>query len=271
MQAAYEEAHKYANEREQFGKAIINIPAVANILMEMKVSIESGRSMYYQSCQWLDIKDALEDKIERLKAEGKPFANENIRLKESLKMLAFLTPLAKYVLSEAANKIAYDAIQIHGGTGYMKEFAVERLYRDARITSIYEGTSQLQIVAAIGGVINDVMAKFFDEHAAKTYKGSHSHLAEVLGEMREIFNDVKKYVVDKKDAQFQDVCAKDLVDIYGAIYTGYLILDEAEVNDRKVFVAKRYIMDALARTRKSAETIKSEVYSDIVHAEVILD
>jgi len=269
-QQAYEEALKYAKAREQFGKPIYNFPVVANMLIDMRVTLESNRTLFYNTCTWLDRKEAYEDLIEKRKSEKLPFNDVNEKFKEAQRMTNFLTPTTKYILSEASNKMTYDSIQIHGGTGYMREFAVERLARDARITNIYEGTSQLQIVAAAGSVINDVLADYINDWEKKEYKGSLKKLKESLMEIRVLFNDALKYVKEKKDTGFQDVAAKDLVELYSYIYTGYLLLDEANDDQRRVFTAKRFILDSLARSRKNAESIKNELYSDILHADTIL-
>ncbi len=269
-QAAYEEALNYARAREQFGKAIYHIPPVTNMLIDMRVRLESDRSLLYATSKWVDLRDKLEEKIEHLKAEGKDTSEDRARLKEVSKIAELLTPLTKYFLTEDANKIAYDALQIHGGAGYMREFNIERLVRDARITNIYEGTSQLQIVAAIGGVINDVLGKYFEEKQQKEYKGNLSRLAEILKEMRELFLDALKYVTDKDDKHFQDVAARELVEMYGYLYVGYLLLDEAEKNARKIWIAKRYISHALAHCQHNVTSIKNEEFSDLYHADEIL-
>lgn len=269
-QEAYEQALNYAKAREQFGKPIYNLPVVANILIDMRVSLEAFRSLFYNTSVWLDRKEMLDQLVEKLKSEKKPLAETNERLKEASKYLSLLTPLAKYFLSEGANKICYDSMQIHGGTGYMHEFGIERLSRDARITNIYEGTSQLQIVAAAGGVVNDIFADHFNACEKKEYKGSLVNLLNVLKEIRESFNECLKYIKDKKDPNIQDVAAKDLVELYGYIYIGFLLLDEANTDQRKVFTARRYILDALTKARKNAEAIKNELYSDILHADTIL-
>ncbi|MBI3193819.1 MAG: acyl-CoA dehydrogenase family protein [Ignavibacteriae bacterium] len=269
-QAAYEEALKYAKERRQFGKAIYNIPVISNMLIDMRVMLESNRSLLYSTAKCVDEKEKIEDCIEKLKAEGKSFAEKNTRLKQVTKLANLLTPMTKFVLTEASNKITYDALQIHGGTGYMKEFRVERLARDARITNIYEGTSQMQVVAASGGVINDVLAEFYIEKEKKEYKGGLTKLANHLKEIRLLFLDCLKYVLDKKETSFQDVAAKDLVELYSYLHIGYLLLDEAEKESRKVFIANRYIVGAMANARKNVEAIKNELFSDLLHAEKIL-
>ena len=237
-QQAYEEALKYAKAREQFGKPIYNLPVISNMLIDMRVTIEANRSLFYSTSLWLDKKEKFDDLVEELKAEKKSFVEANEQLKEANKVVALLTPITKYLLSEAANKITYDALQIHGGTGYMKEFMVERLVRDARITNIYEGTSQMQIVAASGGVINDILAEYFSECEKKEYKGSLVRLLDNLKEIRELFLDSLKYVKDKKDNAFQEVASKDLVEMYSYLYIGYLLLNEANEDQHRIFTAK---------------------------------
>ncbi|HKJ68675.1 MAG TPA: acyl-CoA dehydrogenase family protein [bacterium] len=269
-QAAYEEALKYAKAREQFGKPIYNIPAVTNMLIDMRVTLESNRSLLYSTAKWVDRRNKLAEKVEELKAEDKSYAEENNQLRRASKIADLLTPLTKYILTEAANKISYDALQIHGGAGYMKEFSIERITRDARITNIYEGTSQIQIVAAAGHVMNDILKEYFREKAEKSYKGTLTSLANHLREIREIFEESRKYLIDKRDSQFQDVAAKELVELYAFLYVGYLLLDEAEVDSKKVFIANRYIVSSLANARKNAESIKNEQFSDLLHADEIL-
>lgn len=269
-QAAYEEALKYAKEREQFGKAIYDIPVVTNMLLDMRVSLETCRSLFYSAAQCVDLKEKMDEKINKLKAKGEPFAEETKRLKDLTKLANFLTPLSKFVITEASNKITYDALQIHGGTGYMKEFNVERLARDARITNIYEGTTQLQVVAAIGGVINDILKEYFREKAVKEYKGALQRLNNHLKSIREIFDDCLTYVIEKKDPTFQDVAGKDLVELYSYLYIGYLVLEEAEEDQRKVFIANRYIIESLANAKKNSESIKNELFNDLLHADKIL-
>jgi hypothetical protein len=138
------------------------------MLIDMRVTLETNRSLFYDTCKWVDRRNKLELHIERLKEQGKNFQEENDKMKWANKVCNLLTPMTKYLLTEASNKITYDALQIHGGAGYMKDFNIERLARDARITNIYEGTSQLQIVAAMGGVINDLLAENFEEKMKKT-------------------------------------------------------------------------------------------------------
>ena len=269
-QQAYEEALKYAHEREQFGKPIYEIPAVTNMLIEMRVLLEACRTLFYHTGRYVDLKEKLELKLQRMKEAGESTTDVSMRLRELTRQAGFLTPLTKYIVSEASNKITYDALQIHGGAGYMCEFRVEQLARDARITNIYEGTSQLQIVAAIGGVNTDVLGGFFAEKGEKEYKGALRSLAIVLHEAREIFIDCQRYVADRRDETFQDIAAKPLVELYGSMLIGYLLLDHAMIEPRKIFIANRYILTALAEARKNAEAIKNGSFADLLHADKIL-
>lgn len=269
-QAAYEEALVYAKDRVQFGKSIYTFPAVSNMLIEMRVTLEMNRSLFYKAAQVVDRKEKIEELIEKRKEEGKPVTELVQDLRQVTAMAGLMTPLSKYILTESANKITYDALQIHGGTGYMKEFRVERLARDARITNIYEGTSQLQIVALYGSVINDIMRAEFEKNEAREYRGGLTQLAASLKEIRVLFLDCLRYVNEKKDKTYQEVAAKDLVELYSYLVIGYLLLDEAEENDRKVFIANRYILSSLASARRNAESIKSGVFTDLLHADSIL-
>ncbi|HTY11609.1 MAG TPA: acyl-CoA dehydrogenase family protein [Bacteroidota bacterium] len=269
-QAAYEEALKYARERRQFGKPIAEIPVVSNMLIDMKVMLESNRSLFYSTALCVDEKEKLEELVEKKKAAGQPVREEMERLKQVTKAANLLTPVTKYTLAEGANKITYDALQIHGGTGYMREFHVEQLARDARITNIYEGTSQLQIVAASGGVLNDIFGEVFEKFEKQEFGGGLAKLAGHLKEIRQLFLSSLQYVLEKKDVIFQEIAAKELVEMYACLYVGYIVLREAELEPRKVFIANRYIVTSLANARKNAEGIKDELFGDLLHAGKIL-
>jgi alkylation response protein AidB-like acyl-CoA dehydrogenase len=269
-QQAYELALKYAKERIQFGKAIYTIPAVSNLLIDMRVMLEANRALFYHTAQLVDIKERLEEKIDRRKKEGLSYEEDAQRVKRLIRVANLLTPLCKLNCTEGANKITYDALQVHGGTGYMKEFAIERLARDARITNIYEGTSQLQVVAAMGGVITDALGEWFEEMDQREYKGGLGVLAGYLKETRQLFRECLQYVTERRDTSFQEVAAKDLVELYSYPIFGYLLLDHAKSYPHKVFVANRYILSASSNARKNAEAIKSGVFADILHADEIL-
>ena len=160
-EAAYREAKKYAEERVQFKKAIRNMIPVYELLANMKLKIEGARTLLYETAKIVDIKDGLEHITEGNPEKEKELRNE---MKRYSNYAALFTPISKAYSTEIANEVAYDGIQIHGGTGFMKEFNAERHYRDARITNIYEGTTQLQVVAAIGGVVNGTAMEKIHEY-----------------------------------------------------------------------------------------------------------
>ncbi len=269
-QAAYEEAAKYAVDRRQFGRAIRDIPPVTNMLIDMRVTLESHRALLYSTAKWVDLADLLEQRVEKLKEREEPYAEERKRMREAAGIAALLTPLTKYFLTESANRIAYDALQIHGGPGYMKEFNVERHARDARITSIYEGTSQLQIVGAYGGVVRDVLGPLFAAKEENCYQADLKRAADRLKTMRTWFREAAAHVEEQDDRAISDVAAKELVEMYGLLYMGYLLLDDAERDERKKLIADRFVVDALAKSRKNFEAIMNDQFCDLEKAGEIL-
>lgn len=254
-QAAYIEARRYAQEREQFGKSILNFPAVADMLVKMKVDLETSRTLIYSTAHAVDMLKVCEMEQTRLKEAGESITDIRQEVKHWKSMADFLTPLSKYIISEKANRICYDAIQIHGGTGYMQEFNVERHYRDVRITNIYEGTSQLQVIAAIGSVIKGISDKQFDANEEREWRHEARLLANKLKKIRNLFNKSKAYVLEQEDKAYQELHSAELVEMYGSLYVGYLLLDEAAEDSRKMLIAKKYILDSLATALHHTESI----------------
>ncbi|MEA3286511.1 MAG: acyl-CoA dehydrogenase family protein [Candidatus Marinimicrobia bacterium] len=254
-QAAYIEARRYAQEREQFGKSILNFPAVADMLVKMKVDLETSRTLIYSTAHAVDMLKVCEMEQTRLKEAGESITDIRQEVKHWKSMADFLTPLSKYIISEKANRICYDAIQIHGGTGYMQEFNVERHYRDVRITNIYEGTSQLQVIAAIGSVIKGISDKQFDANEEREWHHEARLLANKLKKIRNLFNKSKAYVLEQEDKAYQELHSAELVEMYGSLYVGYLLLDEAAEDSRKMLIAKKYILDSLATALHHTESI----------------
>jgi hypothetical protein len=191
-------------------------------------------------------------------------------MKQAVGIAALLTPMSKYFLTESANRITYDALQIHGGTGYMKEFNVERHARDARITNIYEGTSQLQILAASGGVTRDVLGDHFAAKEKCTVSADLSEAASQLKTIRKLFSEAAEHLEKQDDRSITEVAAKEMVEMYGFLHMGYLLLDDAEKDERKKLIVNRFAIDALARSRKNFETIVGNQFSDLEHAAEIL-
>jgi alkylation response protein AidB-like acyl-CoA dehydrogenase len=259
-EAAYREADLYAAKRIQFGAPIRDLPPVFEMLTEMKVAVEAGRTLLYETARFVDLKELLEDYSEAHPGEiGKQVAGEIIEEKKKYAKLAGLfTPVVKAYATEMANKVAYDAIQIHGGTGYMKEFNAERHYRDARITNIYEGTTQLQIVAAIGPVTSGVAQSILDEYDATSYSYGAELLAKVR-ESRKVFDEALEFAKAYKDhEQFLTYHSRRLVEMATDLIISYLLLRDGSHSERKQKVAEIFIAKMQPRIKANRDFIMSE-------------
>ena len=239
-QAAYNEALAYARDRKQFGKAIINFPAVYDMLSAMKAKLDASRALLYETARFVDVYKALDD----IARERKLTPEERQEQKKYAKLADSFTPLAKGMGSEYANQNTYDCIQIHGGSGFMKDYTCERLYRDARITSIYEGTTQLQTVAAIRYVTTGAyLAQIRTYEAAACAPGLES-LKVRLKEMADKFEAATARVNELKDQEFQDFVARRLVEMAAFTIMGHLLVQEAttapELFTRSANVYVRY-------------------------------
>ncbi|MBC8491294.1 MAG: acyl-CoA dehydrogenase family protein [Candidatus Marinimicrobia bacterium] len=248
-QAAYEEAVKYANEREQFGKTIVHFPAVYQMLKKMQAEIETTRMLLYRTALFVDY----EDMYERKAGKGE---NVKAELKYAAAMADFLTPLAKFTATEMANKVAYDAVQIHGGCGYMKDFPVERLARDARITNIYEGTTQLQVVAAIGGVSTNVLEKEWEALRNLEVKNLDGEKEIILGYVEQL-QQTANAVLELKNKDFYDYVANYLVEIASIIYRCALFLPVAEEYEGKRELFRYYMNESATRIDYLMKEIRS--------------
>jgi len=226
-EAAVREAQKYAEEREQFGKAIIQYPAVYELLTNMKVKTDAIRSLLYETARFVDIYKA----YTFISHDRKLDQVERDDYKYYLKLADVYTPLLKLFSSEYCNQIAYDALQIHGGTGYMKDFPVERIFRDARITTIYEGTSQLQVVAAIRGVVNGVYLKAMHDYISIPVKPELQYMKSVLEKMTDQFAKTVDKVNEHEETEFLDFHARRLVEMAGNVILGFLLLHDANRSD----------------------------------------
>ena len=222
-QAAWNEALAYARDRKQFGKAIIEFPAVAEMLSNIKARLDAGRALLYQTARYVDIYKALED----IARERKLTPEERQEMKRFTKLADAFTPLAKGMNSEYANQNGYDCIQIHGGSGFMLEYACQRIYRDARITSIYEGTTQLQTVAAIRYVTNGFYASVIEEYAAQPVAPSLEPLKAIVGEMAAKFNACTAAVKAAENQELHDICARHLYEMAADVIMSYLLLQNA--------------------------------------------
>lgn len=226
-EAAYREALAYAKERTQFGKAIIEFPAVAEILSVMKAKLDASRALLYACSRFVDIYKAYDDiaKERKLELDEKKEAKEFSRLADAF------TPLAKGMTSEFCNQNAYDSIQIHGGSGFMKDYACERIYRDARITSIYEGTTQLQVVAAILHVTTGTYLSWIKEQLAAECKPEDQDTKATLEFMAQQYANAVEAVTGIENPKYVDFMARRLVEMAGYTVMGLLLLDDTTRND----------------------------------------
>lgn len=238
-QAAFDEAVKYANQREQFGKPIVEMPPVFQMLAHMQAEIETTRILLYRTGLAVDYLDM----YERMAEHGADVRNDQ---KAATTLASFLTPLTKFTATEMSNKVAYDALQIHGGCGYMKDFPVERLYRDARITNIYEGTTQLQVVAAISGVVSGIFKSETELTLAQpvqTLVAEKERTTRLLSETLASIESVKQ-VAQK---EFLDYSANYLVEMASLVYRSALYLNFAEAHAGKRDIFTFFLSDAEVR------------------------
>lgn len=251
-QAAYEEALAYARDRKQFGKAIIEFPAVYEMLSIIKAKLDASRALLYETARFVDVYKA----YEALEATRKLTPEERSEYKEYQKLADAFTPILKMFSSEYANQNAYDSIQVHGGSGFMKDYACERIYRDARILTIYEGTSQLQTVAAIRHVTTGNYLKQIRFYQQQPISSEFSSLRKRLESMTTLFENAVNRVNESKNAEYIDFQARRLVEIAGHIIMCYLLLTDATRNDMFKKSAEIYLKFAEVEVRKHATFIK---------------
>lgn len=242
-QAAYNEGLAYARDREQFGKAIIEFPAVSQMLATMKAKLDAGRALLYQCARYVDIYKALDD----ISRERKLTPEERKEQKQYAKLADSLTPLAKGMNSEYCNQNTYDAIQIHGGSGFMMDYPIQRYYRDARITSIYEGTTQLQVVAAIRYVTNGSYLAQMREFEQQEVSEDLRPLQARAKAMADKFEAAVALVKEAADPALHDYCARSLVEMAADIIMLHLLLHNATF-DEALFSKSAHVYANLAES-----------------------
>lgn len=226
-QAAYSEALQYAKQRKQFGKPILEMLPVAEMLATMKAKLDAMRSLLYQTSRYVDLYKNLEE----IAKERKLLPEERAEMKKYSKMADSFTPLSKGLGSEFCNQNAYDCVQIHGGSGYMKDYTCERLYRDARVTNIYEGTTQMQMIAAIRYVTSGYYASVMQEYAETPVAESMQPLLQQLNLLQERYVAAVNRVVEWQSQEAIDLLGRKLVETAGYIIMGYLLLQDASANE----------------------------------------
>ena len=222
-QEAYNEGLAYAKEREQFGKKIITFPAVYDMLSRMKAKLDAGRSLLYMTARYVDISKALED----ISRERKLTPEERKEMKQYSRLADAFTPLAKGMNSEYVNQNAYDAISIHGGSGFIMEYKCQRLYRDARIFSIYEGTTQLQVVAAVRYITNGTYLNIIKEMLLNDVADELRPLKERVAKMVDLYAEAVEKVKASDNQAEHDFLARRLYNMTGDIIMSLLILTDA--------------------------------------------
>ena len=261
-EAAYREALKYANEREQFGKPIAKFAAVAEMLKNMEAKTLASRAMLYETARFVDIYKQLT----HISHERSLEAEERQEMKFYNRLADGFTPLAKLFSSEYANEVAYDSIQIHGGSGYMKDYACERLYRDARILNIYEGTSQLQVVAAINHVTKGTYLEQILRYEENARTEATQPLAERLVELRKMYEAAVERVerLDKETQGYKDFHSRRLVEIAGYIIMSHIMLRQAgELEEDYLAPTKIFIKYATKKINEAASYINDSETSDV--------
>jgi len=251
-QAAYEEARKYAQKRVQFRKRIIEMPQVYDMLARMKSAIQAARAITYEAGRLMDLRRALERRLEK-----SPDAALRARVKEVNAYASVLTPMAKACASEMAVQATCDAIQIHGGAGYMREFNVERLARDARITTIYEGTTQLQVVGAMAGIMSGTLGQYLALLGERQFRPELAKLASLARESREKLAYSVTYLKNLNDRDYTDYVSRRVTDMACDCLGVHLMLNQADQDPARAAFAEKFSRDALPRLRMQAEYITS--------------
>ena len=265
-EAAYREALAYAKDRKQFGKAIIEFPAVSEILSTMKAKLDASRALLYACSRFVDMYKIYDDI-----AKERPLTVEEKKEQKYYSRLAdAFTPLAKGMTSEYCNQNAYDCIQIHGGSGFMKDYTCERLYRDARITSIYEGTTQLQVVAAIRHVTTGTYLNKIREFEAMEVKPENEAIKNTLVFMTQQYADAVQAVAGVNDPKYLDFMARRLVEMAGHIIMGYLLLEDAQRCDcfrKSLAVYVKYGQAEVERHASFIGNFQPDQISDYLYTE----
>ena len=261
-QAAYSEGLAYAKERRQFDTAIIDFPAVYDMLSRMKAKLDAGRSILYQTARYVDLYKALDD----IARERKLTPEERQEQKKYARLADAFTPIAKGMNSEYANQNAYDAIQIHGGSGFIMEYKSQRLYRDARIFSIYEGTTQLHVVAAIRYITNGTYLGIMKEMIESEVSEDMRPLQIRVGKLIEMYEQAVNYVKEAGSQEVHDFLARRLYDMTGDILMALLIIDDAS-RAPELFLKSAHVYVRHAEEEVIGKTayVKNFIEEDLVY------
>ena len=252
-EGAWREADRYARERVQFGKPIRALPAVGRLLLSMKVDLEATRALLAETGRWVDLWKV----YERAVGEGGDEVDAAMRArhKQAQALAETLTPMVKYWATEMGNRVCYQAMQVHGGVGYMQEFNIERLFRDVRITNIYEGTSQLQVVAAIGKLLNRSLDPLLAEWEAADYPADVAAEKAILSELTTLLGQATDALKAQTERERVDYYAVDLVEMAVLVTSGWLVLRDTTVAEHKKPVARAYVASLAPKVRAAHEIV----------------
>lgn len=252
-EAAYREADRYSRARIQFGKPIRNLPAVGRLLLSMRADLESTRALLAETGRWVDLWKVHERALEEGGSEVDPATRARHRQAQAL--AETLTPMVKYSATEMGNRVCYQAMQVHGGAGYMREFNIERLFRDVRITNIYEGTSQLQVVAAIGKLLNRSLDPLLAEWQAAEYPADMATEKALLAELTELLDRATGALKAQPERDRVDYYAVDLVEMAIWVVGGWLMLRDTNLAEDKKPIARAYLASIAPKARAAGEVV----------------
>jgi hypothetical protein len=268
-EAAYREALAYAADRAQFGKTINRFPAVYEMLTNMDAKTKAIRSLLYETTRFVDVYKSLA----HISQERKLEPEERNELKAFQKLADVFTPLLKLTSSEYCNQIAYDSLQIHGGSGFMKDYPIERIYRDARITTIYEGTTQLQVVAAIRGVVTGTYLAQIREYEKATIQPENEplkrRLVDMAGEFESTFRYVEEINSKGEGSEYLDFHARRLVEMAGNIIMSWLLIIDSTRDEAYAKHARIFVKMGAAQNRHHADYIRNCDLDDISMFKVV--
>ncbi len=270
-QAAYTEARDYARVRKQYGRRIETLGPVADMLVSMKTAIEAARALTYETARIMDLSVGTDARLKKqaLEPAEKKQLRKDAKRYERLTML--LTSLTKYYASEMSVRVTHDAMQVLGGSGYMRDYPVEKYYRDARITSIYEGTSQMQVLSAYRGIVAGTLEKYVEECAAGLTLRQQAAPAKKLAKARALLRDCAGRLSESRDSRVVELYSRTIVDMAVDILLGYLLLKQSSHCTRKLCIARRFVNALEPRLGMHARLIKKGDTAAVTHFDQIVN
>lgn len=256
-EGAFQLAVEYAGQRSQFGRKIVEFAAIQRMIDDMERALQSSRSLLYYSVRWLDIKTQLTEAIAHGHIAKGDIDEARKRQRIAGQYVGLLSPLVKYVATEAANRVCIDAQQVFGGLGYMHETGLERRVRDVRITTIYEGTSQVQVSAALRPILSDVLGDLFDEMSRTEFPSALQECNAAISSSRSEFKALLAVLSESDNEQLNDAIARDLADIYSQILGSYLLLIEAKTRPERTPTAEVYCAELRVNLAATSEALSA--------------